>query len=65
MKYGEKSSPIGLVQNADDVHFQCGTCEFFKDGECLNLNPKLHHLKVHPEWCCNLYRHHKMKTIVS
>lgn len=64
MKYGDKTI-IGLVKNQKGVHFECGTCEFFKNGVCYNPNPKLHRRRVDHEWCCNLYRHPGMKTIVD
>jgi hypothetical protein len=56
---------IGLSQNADGVKFQCGTCEYFADGTCRNINPKLYGRPVKPEWCCNLYDHDGMKVIVT
>ncbi len=57
--------PVGLVKNKDDVRFECGTCEFFKDEICMNTHPKLHRRHVMEEWCCNLYKHPGMKTIVA
>src|SRR5258708_3034510 len=30
----EGDDPIGLVENADDVAFQCATCDYFEDGVC-------------------------------
>jgi hypothetical protein len=36
-----------------------------KGEECHNPNPKLYGTKVEPEWCCNLYDHKGMKTIIE
>lgn len=67
MKYGGKDVVIGLVQNKGNERFECGTCRFMdhNDGVCLNPHPKLHRLHVDKEWCCNLYHHPGMKTIVA
>ncbi len=56
---------VGLTQNAAGVKFQCGTCEYFKDGVCRNINPELYGREVKAEWCCNLYDHDGMRVIVS
>jgi hypothetical protein len=56
---------IGLVDNTSGEHFQCGTCNYMKGEECHNPNPKLYGTKVEPEWCCNLYDHKGMKTIIE
>lgn len=57
-------SQIGLAQNARNIAFKCGTCEYFDRGVCHNENPKLHRRPVEAEWCCNLYDRKGMKVIV-
>lgn len=56
---------VGLADNTEGYSFQCGTCEYFDDGTCHNPHPKLNGRKVEPKWCCNLYDHAGMKTIVE
>lgn len=60
-----KDVVIGLVENKGDIRFECGTCQFFRDGVCYNSHPKLNKRHVQDEWCCNLYRHPGMRTIVA
>lgn len=55
---------VGLVENQKDIPFQCGTCEYYSDNTCHNEHPKLRDRPVEPEWCCNLYDHEGMRTIV-
>ena len=59
-----KGSRIGLAQNPVGVPFQCGSCEYFKDGTCENPAKELKGRKVDNEWCCNLFEHEGMKRIV-
>lgn len=56
---------VGLVENKDNIRFECGTCQHFKAGSCYHKNPKLHLRHVDRRWCCNLYEHPGMKTIVA
>jgi hypothetical protein len=56
---------IGLVENPDDVAFQCATCDYFEDGKCTNPDPELEGEEVEGSWCCNLYEHPGMKTVVA
>lgn len=65
MKYGGKDIPIGLVQNKGNERFECGTCQYMSDGVCLNPHPKLNQKHVEEHWCCNLYHHPGMRTIVA
>lgn len=58
------NSEVGLSQNASGIPFQCGTCEYFRQGVCQNENPKLKGKRVASEWCCNLYDHKGMRVIV-
>lgn len=64
IKGAKTSSEVGLAENAKDIQFQCGTCEYFGVGLCHNPNPKLFNRKVEKIWCCNLYDHKGMKVIV-
>lgn len=64
-EHGDDDDAIGLASNPSDVHFQCGTCEYMDAGTCHNPNPKLNGYKVKPDWCCNLYEHKGMKTIIE
>lgn len=56
---------IGLSSIPGGVKFQCGTCEYFKDDTCRNINPRLYGRTVKAEWCCNLFDSPGMKVIVS
>jgi len=56
---------VGLVENPDDVQFQCATCDWFDDGICDNPHPKLKGQEVEGRWCCNEYRHPGMQTKVE
>lgn len=55
---------IGLVSN-NGIAFRCGTCEYMESGKCQNPNPKLTGQRVKPDWCCNLYDHDGMQTIIA
>jgi hypothetical protein len=57
--------PVGLVENKEGIHFQCGTCEYYDRKVCHNPDLRLHMRHVEPEWCCNLYHHTGMKTKVK
>jgi hypothetical protein len=59
-----ENAVVGLADNGT-VQFMCGTCEYFKDGTCYNMHPKLHGTHVEPVWCCNLYDHDGMSVIIS
>jgi hypothetical protein len=54
---------VGLASSP--AEFRCGTCGYYKSGECYNPNPKLYEKKVEPSWCCNLYTHDGMKIIIA
>jgi len=60
-----EGNPIGLVKNAKDVAFQCGTCRFYSDDTCHHSDPRLNGQHVEDEWCCNHYAHDGMKTIIQ
>ncbi len=62
---GEQAPPVGLCANPDGAPFQCGTCQFFQNGHCVNQEPRLNGRPVQPTWCCNLYQHPGMQTIVQ
>ena len=57
------TSEVGLADNGG-LAFQCGTCEYFDDGVCRNVNPKIKDRPVQAAWCCNLYDHEGMHVIV-
>lgn len=59
-----KAMPIGLAKNPAGVQFQCGTCEWFSAGKCMNKNPRLNGKHVEPQWCCNLYDNDKMEIVI-
>ena len=65
MRLGESTKAVGLVKNKDNERFECGTCQYFKNGKCYNGHPKLHRRDVDREWCCNLYHRPYMETIVA
>lgn len=56
---------IGLVENPDDVAFQCATCNYFEEGICQKDLPALKGRNVEGRWCCNWYDHPGMRTIVG
>lgn len=56
---------IGLVENPDDVAFQCATCNHFEDGICQKDLSALKGQPVEGKWCCNWYEHPKMRTIIG
>lgn len=56
-------SPIGLADNAG-IRFECGTCEYIRNGVCTNPDPRLKNRNVEQHWCCNLYDHAGMRVIV-
>ena len=58
------SRSVGLADNGH-VKFQCGTCEYFEAGVCHNKHPKLMGVQVNDNWCCNLYDHDGMKTVIE
>ena len=57
--------PIGLVENPDDVAFQCATCDYFEDGVCQHSDPRLNGEEVEGKWCCNKYEHPGMRTVIK
>jgi hypothetical protein len=61
----EDDRAVGLADNTEGYAFQCGTCEYFDDGTCHNNHPKLNGRQVEAKWCCNLYDHDGMQTIVE
>lgn len=56
---------VGLVENVEDVPFQCATCDYFEDGFCQNEDPRLYGRDVEGRWCCNKYEHEGMRVIVE
>lgn len=60
----DEVGPIGLVENPDDVPFQCATCDYFDDGICDNPRAKLHGKPVEGRWCCDWYDHPGMRVII-
>ena len=60
----QSDSDVGLADNGV-TRFQCGTCEYFDDGVCHNKHPKLDGKEVEPNWCCNLYDHEGMETVIE
>jgi len=61
----DDNKPVGLAANPPGVAFHCGECKYFDNGTCQNENPKLNGRPVDPEWCCNLYEHDGMETIID
>jgi hypothetical protein len=59
--------PVGLVDN-NGKPYNCGHCEYLcteTKAFCRNTHPKLRDRRVEKEWCCNLFDHPGMRTIIK